>query len=122
MTPPRIGGHVKAKAAGIWSKSCLDGIWSFLDDGCQCKMETTPVDDPRARYVNEPGLYKLIARSTMEKAKCFQDWVYEKVLPSIRKTGSYSVQPAASAANQNDGWLDKRLDGKELMKVKNASL
>ena len=84
--------------------------------------ETTPVDDPRARYVNEPGLYKLIARSTMEKAECFQDWVYEKVLPSIRKTGSYSVQPAAPAANQNDGWLDKRLEGKELMKVKNASL
>ena len=47
-------------------------------------METTPVDDPRARYVNEPGLYKLIARSTMEKAECFQDWVYERVLPSIR--------------------------------------
>ena len=85
-------------------------------------METTPVDDPRARYVNEPGLYRLIARSTMEKAECFQDWVYERVLPSIRKTGSYSVQPVAPAANQNDGWLDKRLEGKELMKVKNASL
>ena len=80
------------------------------------------MDDPRARYVNEPGLYRLIARSTMDKAECFQDWVYEKVLPSIRKTGSYSVQPFAPAANQNDGWLDKRLKGKELMKVKNASL
>ena len=31
------------------------------------------MDDPRARYVNEPGLYRLIARSTMEKAECFQD-------------------------------------------------
>ena len=58
----------------------------------------------------------------MEKAERSQDWVYERVLPSIRKTGSYSVQPAAPAANQNDGWLDKRLEGKELMKVKNASL
>ena len=48
--------------------------------------------------------------------------MFENVLPSIRKTGSYSVQPAAPAANQNDGWLDKRLEGKELMKVKNASL
>ena len=85
-------------------------------------METTPVDDPRARYVNEPGLYRLIARSTMEKAECFQDWVYEKVLPSIRKTGSYSVQAAAPAAKQTDTWLDKRLEGKELMKLKNASL
>ena len=62
-------------------------------------METTPVDDPRARYVNEPaGLYRLIARSNMEKAEYFQDWLYEVVLPSIRKTGSYSVQSATSTA------------------------
>ena len=43
-------------------------------------------------------------------------------MPTIRKTGTYSVQAAAPAANKNDGWLDKRLEGKELMKVKNASL
>ena len=86
------------------------------------KLETTPVDDPRARYVTEPGLYRLIAKANMDNAECFEDWVYEKVLPSIRKTGSYSVQPATPAAKQGDGWLDKRLEGKELMRVKNASL
>ena len=80
------------------------------------------MDDPRARYVNEPGLYRLIAKSKMDNAECFEDWVYEQVLPSIRKTGSYSVQPATPAAKQGDGWLDKRLEGKELMRVKNASL
>ena len=85
-------------------------------------METTPVDDPRARYVNEPGEYRLIARSTMEKAELFQDWVYEVVLPSIRKTGSDSLSAAAPAAKEGDGWLDKRLEGKELMKLKNTSL
>ena len=58
----------------------------------------------------------------MEEAEFFQDWVYEVVLPSIRKTGSYSVQAAAPAAKQTDTWLDKRLEGKELMRLKNASL
>ncbi|DBA84382.1 TPA: hypothetical protein ACH3X2_006213 [Trebouxia sp. C0005] len=85
-------------------------------------MKTTPKDDPRARYVNEPGLYRLIGRSTMDKAEAFQDWVYEVVLPSIRKTGSYSVQAAAPPAKQGDEWHSKRLEGKELMKLKNASL
>ena len=85
-------------------------------------LETTPVDDPRARYVNELGFHKLISRSTMEKAEFFQDWVYEVVLPSIRKTGSYTVQAAAAAAKQTDTWLDKRLEGKDLIRLKNASL
>ena len=48
--------------------------------------------------------------------------MFGEVLPSIRSTGSYSVQPAAPAANPNDGWLDKRMEGKELMRLKNASL
>lgn len=42
----------------------------------------------------EPGLYCLIARSESPLAVRFQKWVYEEVLPSIRKTGSYSIQVA----------------------------
>jgi len=41
--------------------------------------------------VYESGLYALIARSNSPLAVPFQKWVYEEVLPSIRKTGSYSI-------------------------------
>ena len=44
------------------------------------------------------------------------------MLPSIRKTGSYSVQPADSDTKDDDRWPKKRLEGKDLMKLKNASL
>lgn len=44
-----------------------------------------------ATFVNESGLYKLILRSDKATAKPFQDWVTKEVLPSIRKTGSYSL-------------------------------
>ncbi len=79
-------------------------------------------NDLKTKYMTEAGLYRLIARSKMPFAELFQDWVEEEVLPSIRKTGSYSVQAAAPGAKQSDAWLDKRLEGKELMKLKNASL
>lgn len=48
--------------------------------------------------VYEAGLYSLIAKSESPLAVSFQKWVYEEVLPSIRKTGSYSVgqQPSTS--------------------------
>lgn len=42
-------------------------------------------------FVNEPNLYRCIFRSDKKKAKEFQDWVFNEVLPSIRKTGGYMV-------------------------------
>jgi len=44
--------------------------------------------------INESGLYNLIFRSRKDEAKQFRRWVTHDVLPSIRKTGSYSVPTA----------------------------
>lgn len=40
--------------------------------------------------INESGLYSLIFGSKLESAKKFKRWVTSEVLPSIRKTGTYS--------------------------------
>lgn len=42
--------------------------------------------------INESGLYSLILSSKLPTAKKFKHWVTSEVLPSIRKTGGYSVQ------------------------------
>ena len=42
-------------------------------------------------YVSESALYRIINRSNSPKARPFERWVTKEVLPSIRKTGSYSV-------------------------------
>lgn len=44
-------------------------------------------------YLTEPQMYKLIMRSNAKNAEAFQDWICNEVLPSIRKTGAYSIQP-----------------------------
>ncbi len=52
--------------------------------------------------VNEPGLYRLIFSSRKKEALAFQRWVYHEVLPSINKTGSYSmVKKIKPAPNPN---------------------
>ena len=50
--------------------------------------------------INESGLYALILRSRKPEAKRFRKWVTSEVLPSIRKTGSYSV--SISKAQQGE--------------------
>ena len=42
--------------------------------------------------VNESGLYSLIFTSRKPEAKAFKKWVTSEVLPTIRKTGGYSIQ------------------------------
>ena len=42
--------------------------------------------------INESGLYSLILSSKMPNAKKFKRWITSEVLPSLRKTGSYSVE------------------------------
>lgn len=49
-------------------------------------------DVSKLRIINEPGLYRLCARSNKKRAKKFQRWVFHDVLPQIRKTGAYQVQ------------------------------
>lgn len=41
--------------------------------------------------INESGLYSLILSSKLPNAKKFKRWVTSDVLPSIRKTGSYTA-------------------------------
>lgn len=44
-------------------------------------------------YINESNLYRLISKCTLPSAEKFESWIYEEVLPTIRKTGSYGVVP-----------------------------
>jgi anti-repressor protein len=58
------------------------------------------VDTPGGRQdisvITESGLYSLILRSRKTEAKIIKRWITREVLPSIRRTGSYSNTPALS--------------------------
>ncbi|USK43757.1 BRO family protein [Cytobacillus oceanisediminis] len=62
-----------------------------LDD--EEKADVTINDGRQNRnysIINESGLYELIFASRKLEAKMFKKWVKQEVLPSIRKTGSYT--------------------------------
>lgn len=56
----------------------------------------TPISTPggvqQMAILAEQGLYFFVARSDKPKALPFQKWLAGEVLPSIRKTGSYSLK------------------------------
>lgn len=72
------------------SRQALD---THVDDDDVQKLDT--IDSlgrsQLANHVNESGLYALILGSKKPEAKKFKKWVTSEVIPSIRKTGSYSL-------------------------------
>lgn len=60
------------------------------EDRGVAKMDT-PSGAQELVIINESGLYSLILGSKLPSAKQFKRWVTSEVLPSIRKTGTYST-------------------------------
>ncbi|MGF1674789.1 MAG: Bro-N domain-containing protein [Rivularia sp. (in: cyanobacteria)] len=64
----------------------------------------TPSGVQQMNIISEFGLYELVLGSRKQEAKQFKYWICDEVLPSIRKTGSYSIpqvqQPKLSANKQ----------------------
>ena len=46
----------------------------------------------RITLISESGLYRILAKCNLPKCEPFESWVFDEVLPSIRKTGNYSVE------------------------------
>lgn len=46
-------------------------------------------------FINESNVYRLIAHSRLPAAEKFEAWIFEEVLPAIRRDGGY-ISPAAS--------------------------
>lgn len=45
----------------------------------------------RITLISESGLYRILAKCSLPKCEPFETWVFDEVLPSIRQTGSYSI-------------------------------
>ncbi len=57
----------------------------------------TPGGEQEMLTVSEPGLYRLMMRSDKPEAERFQDWICEEVIPTIRRTGSYTMPLARTS-------------------------
>jgi anti-repressor protein len=65
----------------------------------------TPYLQNQTLIIPQSDVVRLVARSKLESAERFQDWLFEEVVPSILKTGSYQAQPLTRAQLARN-WAD----------------
>ena len=90
-------------------------IRDHVDSEDRTVNESFTVNGTAPTLINESGLYSLILSSKLPTAKKFKRWVTSEVLPSIRKTGSYSI-------NRDDRWQQTRLGTKKSHKPFSAAI
>lgn len=101
----KILGYAKDTATVI-KKHC-NKVYDSKDlDGTNKLAKKITVDTKGGKQamiaINEPDLYRLIMRSRMPDAVRFERWVVEDVLPTIRKTGKYTVKRKIDYAAATD--------------------
>ena len=73
-------------------KNNRDALSRLDEDEKGVVLTDTPGGEQKMSIVNEPGLYTLILASRKKEAKAFKRWITHEVIPSIRKTGQYTVK------------------------------
>lgn len=96
-------------AAALGYSDTAQAIRKHIDNEDKGVVEsTTPGGKQNITIINESGLYSLMLKSKLPGAKKFKRWVTSEVLPSIRKTGAYSV-PGAGRDEPADNAMFERL-------------
>lgn len=55
-------------------------------------------------FISEGDLYRLIIRSRLPAAQKFEKWLFDEVLPELRRTGGYRAKPSADLPHQ---WMGR---------------
>ena len=72
-------------------KNASASRFNFSKKGIHKMYTPTKGGKQELLFVDESNLYRVIFRSNKKEAIDFQNWVFDEVLPTIRKTGSYSL-------------------------------
>ena len=68
-------------------------------------------------FIPEGDVYRLIANSKLPDAVKFEAWVFDEVLPTIRKTGSYSVRDSYQIEDPIERakrWIEEESERRQL--------
>ena len=83
----------KDVAVALGYKDTSDALKKHVDTEDKLTRRFADSGQSREMYIiNESGVYSLVLSSKLPTAKKFKRWVTSEVLPSIRKTGGYSLE------------------------------
>ena len=84
-------------------------------------QQTFSKNTPNVVLISESGLYRILAKCNLPKCEPFESWVFDEVLPSIRKTGGYGIRTVDDMINDPDTAI-RLLTQLKIMRLQNKQL
>lgn len=78
---------------------CKEDGWAF------CPVTDSLGREQQAKFINEGNVYRLITHSKLPTAQKFESWVFDEILPSIRKHGAYMTDDTLEKALSSPDFL-----------------
>ncbi|HDH5864354.1 phage antirepressor KilAC domain-containing protein [Staphylococcus aureus] len=88
-TNPRKAIRDHAKERGVTIRSVIDSLGR----------------NQNKKFIDEGNLYRLISRSKLPQAEQFEEWVFDDVLPAIRKHGIYATDNVIENTLNNPDYI-----------------
>lgn len=98
-------------------KNSNDVVSRINPKGVASIYTLTKGGNQKLTYINESNLYKVIFQSRKPQAEEFTEWVTGEVLPTIRKTGSYSLKDSymiEDPIERAKRWIEEQEERKAL--------
>lgn len=70
------------------------------------------------KFITEGNLYRLVAHSKLPEAEKFEAWVFDEVLPTIRRKGSYSMLDSyqiEDPVKRAERWIEEQKEKRQLL-------
>lgn len=91
-----------AKPANAVSQFCPHALKKGIGVETGIKADGTPaIQNVQINFIPEGDVYRLVVRSKLPLAEKFAGWVFDDVIPSIRKNGMYMTASVAEQAINN---------------------
>lgn len=84
-------------ASALGYKSPKDAISTHCRGAVKRRLTDALGREQETVFISEGDIYRLAARSKLPGADEFESWIFDEVLPSIRKTGGYQTKAMTTA-------------------------
>lgn len=103
------GGHILFCASDIAKALGYKNPTEAIQDHCKKAVERCTSDSLGRRqmmkFIPEGDIYRLVASSKLPGAEKFESWVFDEVIPSIRKHGAYMTPDTMQRALSDPDFL-----------------